>query len=94
MRRSDCYALIRAAGIPQPPRSSCYICPHRGSAQWGRLKNHSPDDWGRAVEIETEIRQKHPDLFLNNQRVPLAEVDLSEDQKELFDSCDEGICFT
>jgi len=93
-RRGECYALIRSEGLPQPPRSSCFICPNRGNGQWRRLKNHPSKDWENARRVEREIQEKEAGLFLHCQRVPLGEVDLNESQGSLFDGCEEGYCFS
>lgn len=90
LSRSDCIALVQKAGLPEPPRSSCEMCPHRTDAEWMRLRDRNPEAFQRAVELE---RGLPPDLFLHRSRKPLAEVQFRhENQGELFDVCEEGRC--
>jgi len=93
LRRDECRALVKEAGLPDPPRSSCWMCPHRGNSQWKRLRDHYPADFQAAVELEAEIRTKDDGLYLHTSRVPLAEADLGDDQGDLFPDCDGGYCF-
>src|SRR5205085_2432791 len=58
LRRSACRALILQAGLPEPPKSSCWMCPHRGNAQWARLKEQYPADWDKAVALDAEVRER------------------------------------
>jgi len=86
MRRSECIALVVGAGLPEPPRSSCWCCPHRQNDEWRALP---PEEFARAVEIEREIRAKDAGLFLHRSMKPLAEVDFSESkQANLLGECD------
>lgn len=94
LRRDECRALIRAEGLPQPPRSSCWMCPHRSNEGWRFLKTHSPGDWARAVALEKQMQAEDPDVFLHGSRGPLSDADLNEDQPDLFEGCEEGFCFT
>lgn len=93
LRRDECRALVHEAGLPDPPRSSCWMCPHRGNAQWKRLRDEFPGDWGAALKLEREIRQRDPNTFLHHQRVPLDRAELGDEQEELFPDCDGGYCF-
>jgi len=93
MRRSECVALVESAGLGTPPRSSCWMCPHRSDEEWSAL---SPDDMNQAIRLDAEITSKDAagDVYLHRSRKPLGEVDLSSDQKGLFDGCDSGYCWT
>lgn len=94
LRRDECRALVEAAGLPSPPRSSCWMCPHRSEAQWKRLRDEYPEDWEAALAIEAELQAgKDPDVFLHGSRKNLNEVDLNDDQQDLFGDCDGGYCF-
>ena len=101
MTRAECRAMITEAGLPEPPKSSCWMCPFRQNAQWRRLKESYPGDWERAVALDAEVRERDPQgaLYLHLSRVPLAEADLGrEDTVEdlpLFSAgCRTGYCWT
>lgn len=103
LRRSDCTAIIRAAGLPEPPPSSCYFCPFHRPSTWAEMRRDRPDLFAKAAGVEeriNEIRLSHGQepVFLTRFGVPL-KLAISEAQPDLFDdqggfeSCDEGVCF-
>ena len=106
MTRAECRALVLDAGLPEPPKSSCWMCPFRQNAQWRRLRDHYPQDWAKAVALDTAIRARDPDgaLYVHHSRVALAEADLGEEQTvaelPLFAAgvngagCQTGYCWT
>jgi hypothetical protein len=101
MRRPECVKLVTSIGLPTPPKSSCWMCPHMQNEQWVQLKRNHPDHWKKAVEVDTLIRERDErgGLFLHRSLVPLAEADLSlppEPESSLFGptaDCDSGHCF-
>lgn len=92
--RHDCRRLTHEMQWPDAPRSSCWMCPNMSHQQWIDMKNDSPEDFKRAVELEKQIRQKDPSIFLHRDGVPLEEVDWSTRQEDLFGGCNSGYCFT
>lgn len=101
MSRAECRQLILNAGLPEPPKSSCWKCPHRRNPQWQRLKLVYPRDFARACAYDDWIRAKDPyhAVYLHKSRMPLAAVDFSQpDATTLFDEesggCQSGLCFT
>ena len=104
MTRAQCYEAVRRAGLPEPPKSSCWMCPYRGDAQWKRLKEHYPEDFAKAIQLDREIseRDERGGVFLHRKRVPLSEVDFSEVEErtssegDVFgevEHCDSGSCW-
>lgn len=94
MRRSDCVALVQAVGWPDPPRSSCWMCPNMRNGEWREMKEHYPQDFADAVELERELRLKDPHLFLHESCLPLTEVNFTDYQTTLIDkTCNSGYCF-
>lgn len=97
-RRNDCLKYVESFGLGTPPRSACYFCPYKTNAEWRRLKE-SPDDWGKAVAFDRQIRRSvtpglTSEFFVHRDRKPLEIVDLSESddgQLSLLDEC-EGLC--
>lgn len=92
MSRGDCVALIRDAGLPLPAKSSCWMCPHRGNSQWRDLRDNHPDDFQAAIDLEAELRERDPHVFLHKDCVPLEMADLSKDS-ELDSNCSLGLCW-
>jgi hypothetical protein len=99
MSRHDCEQYLRRHNIEIPPRSVCVFCPYQRPREWRWLKENYPQDWNKAVEIDTLLRKARPpyDLYICDQRKPLPECDFStpedEGQLRLFEICEEGYCF-
>jgi hypothetical protein len=90
--RAECRRLIAAQGWPQPEKSRCYMCPYQSRGEWLSL---TPADRTRAEALDTEIRLRDGDVFVHRAGVPLAEaLTLEEQQPQLFDGCDSGMCWT
>jgi hypothetical protein len=92
----DCLAVIKRHGWPEPPPSSCVMCPHRRNSQWRLLRDSSPEEWAQAIAIDTEIRaaDERGALYLHRQRVPLAEADIDTDEPdEVARQCSLGLCY-
>lgn len=94
LSRTECVGLVRGAGLPDAPKSSCYMCPFRSDAQWRDLRDNRPLEWAKAVRIDREIREIDADTFLHHSGTPLESAVLSENtsQPDLFNSCDTGYC--
>ena len=94
-RRDECVAIVEGAGLPTPPRSSCWMCPYRSSAEWRHLRDSYPDDFEKAKKLEADIQEKDRDgrIYLTRTGVDLADAPLDSKQGELFDQCDSGFCF-
>lgn len=95
LNRASCRQLILDFGWPDPPKSSCWMCPHRRNTQWQRLKMFYPDDFQKAVDLDKKTRENdlQGGVWLHDSRKPLDEVNFEkEDQPELF-GCDSGHCF-
>jgi hypothetical protein len=103
MRRQDCDQLIRRAGLPVPPKSSCFFCPFHKPAAWSDLHRDRPDLFDRAVELEDTLNERRTTLgkdpvFLTRFGIPLRDA-IDTDQELLplagaDGACDSGWCFT
>lgn len=92
MNRRDCIALVKSMGWPEAPRSSCYICPNRGTGEWKYLLETAPQDFAKAVQFEKDMQAVDEDLWLTQSAKPLAEL---VDSEGVFTGrCDSGYCFT
>lgn len=108
MRRSECAELVTRAGLPHPPKSSCWMCPYRRNHQWRRLRDHYPKDFAKACALDDEIRarDKQGGVWLHDSRVPLREANLEPpEEPPLFKllgepdkiteerACNSGMCW-
>jgi hypothetical protein len=50
--REACRRIIVAAGLPVPPKSSCWFCPYHTRAGWQAMRQDEPDLFWRAVKLE------------------------------------------
>lgn len=99
MRRDDCMTVIREAGLPVPPKSSCYFCPLHTMSAWQDQARERPDLFEKSAQLEEHLtatraaRGKGP-VFLSRAGIPLREA-INTDQSLLFDDagCDSGVCF-
>lgn len=82
--RDGCYQLVREMGWPEPPKSSCWCCPHMGDPQWRHMRQHYPADFAAAVEVERKVRERDPHVFLHRSAKPLGLVPWDE-QRGLFE---------
>lgn len=97
LNRADCVALIAEAGLPVPPKSSCFFCPFHTLAQWQRTYDEHPDLFARSVALERLINDRRATLgrdaiYLTRQARPLDEVINGSHrwQMSLFEEEDPG----
>ena len=95
-RRSGCIDLVVKEFGVEPPKSSCFYCPHRRNPQWKRLHDSYPFDWNVSVGLDYAIRNhpsgKFANCFLHEQCVPLDMADLEKESTNQVD-CQTGFCF-
>jgi hypothetical protein len=105
IRRDGCPAIIRAAGLPVPPKSACWFCPLHQFGRWADLKRQRPALFERACALEDTLNTRRDQLgkarvYLSRYGTPLRQVVPAT--RVLFDSdssdgdggCDSGWCFT
>lgn len=93
--RHQCYSLVVNHGWPPPPKSSCWHCPNRSPFGWREMRDNSPADFQKAVNLEIDMQQKDPNVYLHELGKPLSEaVNESSRQSDMFDGCDSGYCET
>ena len=91
MSRAECVKLVEDFGWPTPPRSSCWMCPNAGDAEWREIKQNRPDEFEAACKLDEEIRQRDPHAWLHKSAKPLREVDFTSNGQTEF--CHDGLCF-
>lgn len=82
MTVTDCVTWLADHGYPEPPKSSCRICPFRGDRGWRQMRDEAPADFASAVEFDRQVRDaaqlKVPTKsYLHRSLIPLDMVDLS-----------------
>ena len=64
--REGCIEIIEEAGLPIPPRSSCFFCPFNSADRWRWLFENHPDLYDKAVALE-EHSKHFPSQRLTDQ---------------------------
>lgn len=102
LRRSDCPAIIRSAGLPIPPKSSCWFCPFHRIEAWAEMRRTRPDLFERACQLEDLLNRRRETLgkdhvYLTRYGTPLHKVVPDAQVLPFTDDesgCDSGWCFT
>ncbi|HEX6537524.1 MAG TPA: hypothetical protein VF041_23280 [Gemmatimonadaceae bacterium] len=101
--REACRQVIAGAGLPVPPKSSCWFCPFVTRAEWQRRRHEEPDVFWRAVDLERTFNARRAmlgkdDVYLTDKLVPLDRATSPHRQLPLLadegeDTCESGFCF-
>jgi len=87
--RQGCINVISGAGLPVPPKSSCFMCPYRKVSEWHKLRAEMPNEFNKAVEYE----KKQDGMYLSYKGKPLEQI--IGMQETLFESEEcGGYCWT
>jgi len=102
MPRSACIRAIEGAGLPVPPKSSCFFCPFHSPNTWIEMKKNEPELFAASVAIEERVNEKRGSIgkdqvYLHSRAQPLERA--VADQLSLFEvgcanECDSGFCHT
>ena len=106
--RSDCLRIIKEAGLPQPPKSSCWFCPYKTTDQWVTMRQERPSLFSEVANLENRLNSKRSEI--GKDRVYISAIgarrnqpiDLAiPDQLGIFpewideqDNCESGHCMT
>lgn len=104
LRTEDCLRIVRDAGLPEPPKSSCWFCPYHDLKAWAKLRLHRPDLFDKSVALEKQVSDRRvamglDGVFLTNRLKPLdVAVPEGAEQLGLFGdedaACTTGYCWT
>ena len=107
IRRIDCLEIVREAGLPEPPKSSCYFCPFHRPQIWAEMRRDEPELFEKAAQIEDrliarQLSKGRQPVYLTDKARPIREAIGAAQQgfwtTEVDDgdgeSCDSGHCFT
>lgn len=91
LRRHQAIAECIKMGWPEPPRSTCYVCPNQRNDEWSGA---TPKELELAAKLERDIQRADPFFWLHKSCIPIDKVDFSE-EPDLFSerSCNSGVCF-
>jgi hypothetical protein len=97
--RQQCINIIRDAGLPVPPKSSCWFCPFHSLRTWQEMRQNQPVLFEQACQLEASINArrialgKYP-VWFSRMLKPLAQVTTDLTQESLFedDVCESGYC--
>jgi hypothetical protein len=104
LNRSDCQHLIAQAGLPVPPKSSCYFCPFHKPAVWADMRRTEPDLFEKSAALEDTLNDRRrflgkDEVFLTRFGIPLRDAIKGDEHEVLFElddngTCDSGWCMT
>jgi hypothetical protein len=104
LTREDCKRIIERAGLPVPPKSSCFFCPFHRPSMWARMRRDEPLLFERSAALEDMLNARRDVLgkdhvWLTRFAKPLREAVQSEQAGLDFgtgpgETCDEGYCWT
>lgn len=104
LTRQDCMNIISRAGLPVPPKSSCWFCPFHRLSTWHELKRKHSDLFAKAIDLERQLSDRSATkdgrgaVFLTRKMRPIDTV--IGDQAYMFDDehedgmCESGFCMT
>lgn len=105
LRRIDCMRIIRSAGLPIPPKSSCWFCPLHRPSTWSEMRRDRPELFAKACHLEDTLNARRDALgkdhvYLTRFGRPLAMLPTAQDYLPGLDhvdlddaECDNGTCF-
>lgn len=108
LNRTDCMGIIQSAGLPVPPKSSCYFCPFHSETVWSEMRRDEPELFAKAQQLEDLVQNRKRKSEMRQvyitRRGALNKTRLTETiaaaGETLFgsslgiDGCDSGYCWT
>lgn len=108
LSRQDCLDIVAAAGLPPPPKSSCWFCPYTKFGQFQKLSNTEPEIFQKVCGLEIKLSDRAVSLgrgktFLTDRGVKrnaylsdlieTGQQELNFEQEDL-NFCESGFCMT
>lgn len=101
VRRNDCRRIILDAGLPVPPKSSCWFCPFHSLSAWQDQRRDTPETFAAACQLERDLTAKAgAPRYLTRYGAPLASVVPADadllplDWSDEEEFCTDGACAT
>lgn len=104
--RIGCMRVIHDAGLPVPPKSSCFFCPFHRPLVWSEMRRDQPELFEKAQQLEDVMLQKQINrgknpVYLTKFGMRLSDAIQSAGDTLFGDTdpndehgCDSGHCFT
>jgi hypothetical protein len=102
--REGCQEVVRSAGLPVPPKSSCWFCPFHAIGVFKEMHAAEPEMFWRVASLERTLSERMQRIgtgtvtFNDKKRslpeTVLADHDLSVSLFDEGESCDIGHCMT
>lgn len=107
-RRSDCLRIVAEAGLPQPPKSSCWFCPYKTTDQWTTMRRERPELFFKVAELERTLNARRTmigkdEIYISGvgarrgQPIDVAvpyQLGLFPEWIDEQDGCESGYCMT
>lgn len=98
LTRAQCVEVIKSAGLPVPPKSSCWFCPYHKNSEWREMAVEHPDRFAASVELENILNERRDRLgkdhvYLSGFKKPLNVAITVTSEHEDDTTCDSGFCF-
>lgn len=90
--RTECYSIVDRMGWPQPPHSSCWMCPNHNDQEWVEVREGG--EMPKTEAFEADIQRRDPHAWLHRTCDPIGSVEFAPRQSTLFGGCESGMCFT
>lgn len=95
INRRDCERIIREAGLPVPPKSSCFFCPFHTIRAWQDLYTNHRELFDRSVGLERMLNERRAAIgkdpvWLTSRNRPLDEVVTGSHEEQLALFSDDG----
>lgn len=88
--REDCREIYQYHRLPEPKKSACTFCPYRSGEGWRQLREHDPEGFREAVEVDEAIREKgyvDTEAYIHRDKEKLDDVDFGDDDDFAARSC-------
>lgn len=90
LNRRQCVEIIESAGLPHPPKSSCWFCPYKKMREWREMKQNNPEMFEKLCELDEKLNEKRTLLgkdrvYLNQLLMPMRDAVTDDVQLNLFD---------
>jgi len=103
--RQQCMNVIAQAGLPVPPKSSCFFCPFHRPQVWAEMRRDEPELFDRSQHLEDVLNERREMLgkdsvYLTRFGRRLSDAVAEAQQTLTWDGafndgqCDDGYCWT
>lgn len=99
--RKQCKWIIQQAGLPVPPKSSCWFCPFHKKTEWVTMRREEPMLFDKAIHLDTTLRERFINLgrgtgcYIHQGMQPLEQATAQQPLLPgMEENCESGYCLT